>query len=222
MAEWLHNFWNWGLDPIDIGGAALTRSWTLFDWAVWIAYAPVMGIFLAKISYGRTIREFIIVNMILPSIFGIVWFSTFGNSALNMQMNGTFDLVNVIKNTNAVTAVWAFLKNLPFGIGTIIIPINILIIIASFATAADATSMTVASMCVKDLEVGEDAPGYLKAIWGIVIGSIAIIMSAFGGGEQGVDGVKSLATAGGFFVLFIFILQVCSVIKLFFIDKIEE
>ena len=222
MAEWLHNFWNWGLDPIDIGGAALTRSWTLFDWAVWIAYAPVMGIFLAKISYGRTIREFIIVNMILPSIFGIVWFSILGNSALDMQIKGTFDLVNVIKNTNAVTAVWAFLKNLPFGIGTVIIPINILIIIASFATAADATSMTVASMCVKDLEVGEDAPGYLKAIWGIVIGSIAIIMSAFGGGEQGVDGVKSLATAGGFFVLFIFILQVCSVIKLFFIDKIEE
>lgn len=222
MAEWLHNFWNWGLDPIDIGGAALTRSWTLFDWAVWIAYAPVMGIFLAKISYGRTIREFIIVNMILPSIFGIVWFSILGNSALDMQIKGTFDLVNVIKNTNAVTAVWAFLKNLPFGIGTVIIPINILIIIASFATAADATSMTVASMCVKDLEVGEEAPGYLKAIWGIVIGSIAIIMSAFGGGEQGVDGVKSLATAGGFFVLFIFILQVCSVIKLFFIDKIEE
>ena len=161
--------------------------------------------------------------MINPEVTNSFSFTfAFGNSALNMQMSGTFDLVNVIKNTNAVTAVWAFLKNLPFGIGTIIIPINILIIIASFATAADATSMTVASMCVKDLEVGEDAPGYLKAIWGIVIGSIAIIMSAFGGGEQGVDGVKSLATAGGFFVLFIFILQVCSVIKLFFIDKIEE
>lgn len=222
MAEWLHNFWYWGLDPIDIGGAALTRSWTLFDWAVWIAYAPVMGIFLAKISYGRTLREFITVNMILPSIFGIIWFSVFGNSALKMQMDGTFDLVNVIANTNAVTAVWAFLKNLPFGVGVIIIPINILIIIASFATAADATSMTVASMCVKDLEVGDEAPGVLKAIWGIIIGSIAIIMSAFGGGEQGVEGVKTLATAGGFFVLFIFILQVCSAIKLFFIDKIEE
>lgn len=222
MAEWLHNFWYWGLDPIDIGGAALTKSWTLFDWAVWIAYAPVMGIFLAKISYGRTIREFIIVNMILPSIFGIIWFSVFGNSALHMQASGTHDLVNVIVNTNAVTAVWAFLKNLPFGVGTIVIPINILIIIASFATAADATSMTVASMCVRDLEVGEEAPGTLKAIWGIIIGSIAIIMSAFGGGEQGVDGVKSLATAGGFFVLFIFIFQVCSAIKLFFIEEINE
>lgn len=222
MAIWLDNFWYWGLDPIDIGGAALTRSWTLFDWAVWIAYAPVMGIFLAKISYGRTIREFITVNMILPSIFGIIWFSVLGNSALNMQISGEYDLVNVISNTNAVTAVWAFLQNLPFGVGVVIVPINILIIIASFATAADATSMTVASMCVKDLEVGEDAPGSLKALWGIVIGSIAIIMSAFGGGEQGVDGVKSLATAGGFFVLFIFILQVGATIKLFFIDQIEE
>ncbi|MBS9775758.1 MAG: BCCT family transporter [Fusobacterium sp.] len=222
MAEWLHNFWYWGLDPIDIGGAALTRSWTLFDWAVWIAYAPVMGIFLAKISYGRTIRQFIMVNLILPSIFGIIWFSVFGASALDMQMSGKLDLVAVLQNTNAVTAVWAFLKNLPFGIGTVIIPINILIIIASFATAADATSMTVASMCVRDLEVGSEAPGKLKAMWGIIIGSIAIVMSLFGGGVQGVDGVKSLATAGGFFVLFIFILQVASAIKLFFIDKIEE
>ncbi|MDY4010815.1 MAG: BCCT family transporter [Fusobacterium gastrosuis] len=222
LAEWLHNFWYWGLDPIDIGGVALTRSWTLFDWAVWIAYAPVMGIFLAKISYGRTIREFIIVNLILPSIFGIVWFTVFGGSALDMQILNKFDLVNVLQNTNAVTAVWAFLKNLPFGVGIVIIPINLLIIVASFATAADATSMTVASMCVRNLEVGAEAPGLLKAIWGILIGSIAIIMSAFGGGEQGVDGVKSLATAGGFFVLFIFILQVCAAIKLFFIDKIEE
>lgn len=222
LAEWLHNFWYWGLDPIDIGGAALTRSWTLFDWAVWIAYAPVMGIFLAKISYGRTIREFITVNLILPSIFGLIWFSVFGASALDMQITNKFDLVSVLQNTNAVTAVWAFLKNLPFGIGIIIIPINILIIIASFATAADATSMTVASMCVRDLEVGGDAPGSLKAIWGIVIGAIAIIMSAFGGGVQGVDGVKSLATAGGFFVLFIFILQILAAIKLFFIDKVEE
>lgn len=222
MAEWLHNFWYWGLDPIDIGGAPLTRSWTLFDWAVWIAYAPVMGIFLAKISYGRTIRQFIVVNMILPSIFGIVWFSILGNSALHMQMSGAFNLVDVLKNNNAVTAVWAFLQHLPYGVGVFIIPINILIVIASFATAADATSMTVASMCVRDLEVGEDAPPFLKALWGIIIGSIAIIMSAFGGGEQGVDGVKQLATAGGFFVLFIFIIQVIAAIKIFFIDKVEE
>lgn len=222
MAEWLQNFWLWGLDPIDIGGAALTQSWTLFDWAVWIAYAPVMGIFLAQISYGRTVREFIIVNLILPSIFGIVWFTVWGNSALHMQMNGTINLVEVIQNNSAVTALWAFLSQLPFGLGTIIVPINLLVIAISFITAADATSTTVASMCVKNLQIGEEAPATLKVLWGVVIGSIAIVMSIFGGGEQGVQGVKSLATAGGFFVLFIFVLQIAAVFKMFFIDQLED
>ena len=71
----------WGLDPVDVGGEALTAWWTLFDWTSWINYAPVMALFLAKIAYGRTVREFMIINWILPSIFGMVWFSVWGNPA---------------------------------------------------------------------------------------------------------------------------------------------
>ena len=85
LGEWLTNFWVWGLDPVDIGGEALTVWWTLFDWTVWIAYAPVMGLFLAKISYGRTIREFMIINWILPSVFGLVWFSVWGGFGHNFE-----------------------------------------------------------------------------------------------------------------------------------------
>lgn len=222
IAEWLDNFWLWGLDPIDIGGAALTQSWTLFDWACWIAYAPVTGIFLAMISRGRTIREFLAVNLILPSIFGIVWFSVWGGSALSMQMAGQVDLVNTIATTDAISALWQFIENLPFGLGTLVIPLNLIIIIISFVTCADATSTDIASMSLKDVPIGTEPPAYLKVLWGGVIGVIAIIMAAFGGQEQGVEGVKALATAGGFVVLFIFILQIASVIKMFFVDKIEE
>lgn len=222
IAEWLQNFWLWGLDPIDIGGSALTQSWTLFDWAVWIAYAPVTGIFLAMISHGRTIREFLIVNLILPSIFGLVWFSVWGGSALNMQILGRVDLVDTIINSNSITALWQFLENLPLGLGKIVVPINMLVIIVSFVTAADATSTNIASMCIKNVPIGTEPPAHLKMLWGITIGIVAIIMAAFGGQEQGVEGVKALGTAGGFFVLFIFILQIAAVIKMFFIDEIEE
>ena len=112
LGEWLTNFWVWGLDPVDIGGEALTVWWTLFDWTVWIAYAPVMGLFLAKISYGRTIREFMIINWILPSVFGLVWFSVWGGTALNWQMNGVVDLVTILKENNATAAVWGFLQSI--------------------------------------------------------------------------------------------------------------
>ncbi|WP_036728522.1 BCCT family transporter [Peptoniphilus mikwangii] len=220
LAEWFNNFWLWGLDPIDIGGAPLTRSWTLFDWSVWIAYAPVTGIFLGQISYGRTIRECLIVNLILPSVFGIIWFGVWGNTAINMQLTGQMDLVATIQNSNAVTALFEFIKNMPLSV--ILIPINLFVILISFVTAADATTNNVASMCIKNIPIGSEAPRYLKVVWGVTIGIIAIIMAAFGGREQGVEGVKALAAAGGFVVLFIFILQIVSAIKMFFIDKIEE
>ncbi|NLY20093.1 MAG: BCCT transporter [Tissierellia bacterium] len=222
LATWFQNFFGWGLDPNTIGGPALVNSWTLFDWAVWIAYAPVTGIFLGQISYGRTIREFLIVNVILPATFGIVWFGVWGNSAIHMQMAGEVDLVGTIANQNAVTALWQFLQNLPFGLGTIVIPINLLVVIISFVTAADATSNNVASLCIKDVPIGSEAPGFLKAIWGVTIGVIAIVLAAFGGTEQGVEGMKALGAAGGFFVLFVFVLQVISAIKMFFIDEVVE
>ena len=222
LADWMHNFWLWGLDPIDIGGEALTRSWTLFDWAFWVGYAPVTGIFLAILSYGRTVREYMIVNWILPSVFGIVWFSIWGGSAIHMQMTHTADLVGAINSGGAVMALWEFLKHLPFGLGIIVIPVNILIILVSFITCADATLTNIGSMCVRDVPIGTEPPAKLKALWGVSVGIIAIIMAAYGGGAQGVDGVKSLAAAAGFVVLFIFAIQVVAFVKVFFIDKVEE
>ncbi|MDR2486273.1 MAG: BCCT family transporter [Treponema sp.] len=221
IAEWLHNFFRWGLDPIDIGGEALTKWWTLFDWAFWVGYAPVTGIFLAMLAYGRTIREYMIVNWILPSFFGILWFSIWGASAIDMQIKGTADLVGVINANGAIFALWEFLKNLPFGLGRIVVPVNILIILISFITNADATLVNIGSMCVRNVPIGTEPPAKIKAVWGISIAVIAIIMAAFGGGTQGVDGVKALAAVAGFLVLFVFVLQIASFIKCFFIDKFK-
>lgn len=222
FAEWLNNFWLWALDPNTIGGKELTQSWTLYNWSYWIAFAPVMGIFLGQISYGRTIREFITVNLIMPAIFGLIWFGIWGSSAIFMQSSGNVDLANTVINQNAVTALWQFLENLPFNLGKILIPINIFVIVISFVTAADATSNNVASICVKDIPIGSEAPGFLKASWGIIIGIVAIILAAFGGTEQGVEGIKAVSAAGGFFVLFLFILQIISAIKMFYFDNISK
>lgn len=222
LAEWLHNFFLWGLDPINIGGEALTRSWTLFDWAFWVGFAPVTGIFLAMISYGRTVREFLIVNWILPSIFGMVWFAIWGGSAIHMQATGQLDLIAVINEGGAIAALWAFLKNLPFGIGFIIVPFNILVVLVSFITAADATLTNIGSMCVKNVPIGTEPPRMIKVVWGVALGAVAIVMAAFGGGVQGVDGVKALAAASGFVVLFIFAIQLVSFFKCWFVDRVIE
>lgn len=218
LAYWLQNFWIWGLDPGDMGGEALVMWWTLYDWAIWIAYAPLMGIFLAMISYGRTIREFLIINWILPSVFGLVWFGIWGGTALYWQQNGSVDLIKTINESGAVAGLWTFLAHLPMGI--ILIPIIMLTLIVSFATAADAMTTTIASLCTVDSTHEHEPPTWQKILWGASIGAIAYFMVAYGGGEQGVDGVKYLAAAGGTMVLFIFVLQVISTIKVFFIDEI--
>ncbi|OGO78838.1 MAG: BCCT transporter [Clostridiales bacterium GWB2_37_7] len=219
MAYWLQNFWIWGLDPADIGGDALVKWWTLYDWAIWIAYAPLMGIFLAMISYGRTIREFMIINWIMPSVFGVIWFGIWGSTALQWQASGALDLVSTMKTNGAVAGLWPFLANLPLGI--IIIPVVMITLIISFSTAADAMTTTISVMCTRNMKHDEEPKTWMKLLWGLSIGAIAFFMVAYAGGQQGVDGIKFLSAAGGAMVLFIFVLQIASCIKMFFIDKIE-
>jgi glycine betaine transporter len=220
FSYWLQNFWGWGLDPGVIGGEALVMWWTLYDWAIWIAYAPLMGIFLAIISYGRTIRQFMIINWILPAVFSIIWFGVFGGTALFWQQNNTVDLVSTIKESGAVAGLWAFLANLPLS--GLIIPVLMIALILSFSTAADSMVRAIATLCTVNISYDEEPAKWKMLVWAISIAIIAFVMVAFAGGVQGVDGVKYLAALGGSAVLFIFVLQVCSAVKMFFIDKIEK
>ncbi|MET3504107.1 BCCT family transporter [Halalkalibacter oceani] len=220
MAHWFQNFWIWGLDPGVIGGEALVMWWTLYDWAIWVAYAPLMGIFLGIISYGRTIRQFMMINWILPALFSILWFGVFGGTALHWQQNQTVDLVSTIQESGAVSGLWAFLANLPLA--AILIPVVMVALILSFATAADSMIRAIATLCSVNIRYDEEPAKWKMLVWAISIAVIAYVMVAFAGGEQGVDGVKYLAALGGSVVLFVFVLQVISAVKMFFIDKIEK
>lgn len=216
LGYWLDRFWMWGFDPSTAGGEALVTWWTMYDWAIWIAYAPLMGIFFAIIAYGRTIRQFLIINWLLPSAFGFVWFSVWGGTALDWQISGKADIIAAIQQGGAVSGIWEFLKHVPLG--AVLIPVIILTLIAAFSTTADTMSTTIAALCTEGARHDEEPALWQKIVWGVSIGLIACIMVAFGGGAQGVDGVKYLAACGGFVVLAIFLLQIISAIKVFFFD----
>ena len=222
LGEWLNNFFVWGLDPVDVGGEALTAWWTLFDWTSWINYAPVMALFLAKIAYGRTVREFMIINWILPSIFGMVWFSVWGGTALNWQMTGAVDLVSILIENGSTASVWGFLENLPFGLATILVPVVMVTLLLSFCTAADSVTHTLASLCATSDRSSDEAPNSLKLAWGLVIGSVSVIMGAFAGGVRGVDGVRQLSALGATVTFLVFVLQLASFMKTFFNKKIAR
>ena len=220
LGYWFDNFFLWSFDTKEAGGEALVTWWTMYDWSIWIAYAPLMGLFLARISYGRTLREFLVINWILPSVFGIVWFAIWGGSAIKWQMDGTLDLVSVVTENGAVSGLWGFLQNLP--VSALLIPLAIFTLIISFSTAADSMSSTIATICTRNMTAEEEAPRTQKILWGLSIAIIAYVMVAFGGGAQGVDGIKFLAAAGGFIVLFLFLLIVASAVKVFIMQGADE
>ena len=217
IGEWIDHFGVWGFDPGLVDGDALVIWWTMYAWSIWIAYAPIMGIFFAMISHGRTIREFLTVNMILPSVLGIIWIMFWGGTALNWQMNGVVDIAGTISEHGAIAGLWAFVENLPAHV--IIVPLLIILVICGFATTANATATSMAVVCTKGLKMNEEPANWMKWMFGLAIGIIAGVMVAFGGGEQGVDGVKYLAATAGFFVLFLFVLQIIAAIKVFFFEQ---
>ena len=101
------------------------------------------------------------------------------------------DIVAAIKAGGAVSGIWAFLQAVPLG--SILIPIIIITLIAAFSTTADTMSTTIAALCTKGARHDEEPALWQKVVWGVSIGAISAIMVAFGGGEQGVDGVKYLS-----------------------------
>ena len=217
LGVWLDNFWVWGFDPGNVNGSALVTWWTMYAWSIWIAYAPMMGIFFAMISYGRTIRQFLTVNFILPSVFGILWISFWGGTAINWQVTGKVDVVSVLSELGATAGLWEFIKHMPLSI--IFAPLIMIVLICGFATTANTMATSISVVCTKNLTFEEEPSTWMKWLWGGLIGIIAGVMVCFGGGTQGVDGVKYLAAAGGFVVLFIFLLQIISGIKIFFFEQ---
>lgn len=156
-----------------------------------------------------------IINFILPGTFSLLWISIWGSTSIKWELEGVTNITKIIGENGFVAGLWEFLTKVPV-IGFIAIPIVVLGLVVSFATTADTMTLTIANMCTKDLKYGEEAPKWQKLIWGVFIGTISYTMVAFGGGEQGIDGVKYLGVIGGFAVFFIFIFQIMSVIKVFY------
>ena len=151
-------------------------SWTLFIFAWTIAWAPFVGLFIAKISRGRTIREFIAGVMLVPTIFTFFWFSVFGDTALNMIMvQGYESLITEVQNNQAI-ALFKLLENLPFT--QIVSSITVLLIITFFVTSSDSGSLVIDSLAAGGRS---DTPWWQRSFWVITEGAVAAVLLIAGG-----------------------------------------
>lgn len=178
-------------------------SWTVFYWAWWITWTPFVGSFIAKISKGRTIREFVLAILGVPTLMSFIWFGIMGGSGMKMEMNNPGNiLIDGVINTNS--AIFDMLSNLPFpGIISTLVMLSLLVF---FLTSADAGVQVMSTMSSK----GVDNPNkLLKVIWGLLLGLLAIMFIVTGG----LSTVQSLSFAFSFPYLVIIIFMLIGLIK---------
>ncbi|WP_082376071.1 BCCT family transporter [Nocardiopsis sp. NRRL B-16309] len=186
------SFWN-----DTFGNTGWQGTWTVFYWAWTITWSPFVGIFIARISKGRTIREFVIGVLALPTAFSIVWFSVFGLSAFDIELNQDGGLVEeVVVQEDIPGALFAFLAHYPFA--TAVSVLSIIIVIIFFTTSSDSASLVVDMLC-SGSAVG---PTRQRVFWGVTEGVVAAtVLTATG--KDGLDALSETIIVFGlpFFVI---------------------
>ncbi|WP_127843008.1 choline BCCT transporter BetT [Actinomyces wuliandei] len=154
------------------------NGWTLFFWAWWIAWAAFVGMFLARISRGRTIREFVLGALILPFSYVLMWSSIFGNSALDLIRSGNMEFAELTVN-EPEQGLYTLLTHLPGG--TFLVALALFIGILFYVTSADSGALVMASLSSHVRSEKEDAPAWLRIFWASLVGVLTIAMLVAGG-----------------------------------------
>ena len=195
-------FWNDALAEYthEEGGWGWQGSWTVFYWAWTVTWSPFIGIFVARISRGRTIREFVLGVLFAPSIFTLVWFAIFGWSAMEIDGIGQEARAALGAQAGALSdavsesvplAMFAFFEHFPFA--TLIKGLAVVIVAIFFATSSDSASLVVDMLCTGTPDPG---PVHQRMFWGISEGVLAAMLIVLAG-EAGLTALQQVITVVG-------------------------
>ncbi|WP_297796685.1 BCCT family transporter [uncultured Marinobacter sp.] len=177
-------------NPFGREDEAWFHGWTVFYWAWWISWSPFVGMFIARVSKGRTVREFVTAVLIIPTVITVVWMSAFGGSALEQIQMG----IGVLAEeglTDVSLAMFQMFANLPLT--GIISFIGIVLVLVFFVTSSDSGSLVVDSITAGGKT---DAPTAQRVFWVIMEGAIAAAL-IFGGGEDALGAIQATAISAG-------------------------
>eukprot|EP00752_Nemacystus_decipiens_P000139 g139.t1 len=194
----IFSYSNW----IGRGDEAWMQGWTVFYWAWWISWSPFVGMFIARVSYGRTVREFIIAVLLVPTAVTLVWMSAFGGSALDQIMN---DVGALAGGLGAVElAMFQMLENLPLTALTS--GIGVILVLVFFITSSDSGSLVIDAITAGGKV---DAPVVQRIFWVVIEGVVAAVL-LFGGGADALTALQAAAiTVGLPFTLVLIVMCLC-------------
>ena len=167
------------------GGDAMAewlRGWTVFYWAWWVSWTPFVGVFIARISRGRTIRQFVTGVLLVPSVVTLMWFVVFGGAGIAAQQDG----VDVAGQATSEGQLFGVLEQFPLA--TVMTVLVMLLVAIFFVSGADAASVVMGSLS----ERGTLTPSRPTVIfWGVVMGAVAAVMLLVGG-DEALTGLQNL------------------------------
>ncbi|MBQ8306769.1 MAG: BCCT family transporter [Blautia sp.] len=182
--------------------------WDHYYFVDFLSFGPIVGLFCIKLAKGRTLRQFVVMNWLVPSIFGIIWFAIFGGLALDIQYNfaayadkidlqGCASLFDYMQQFGNEAMMLKVIEVIPFA--SVLKPLILLLIVVSFVTMADSTTSTVALMSIQNNAGVDEAPTLLKIMWGLIMGLAALVFTLTGS----IDGIKIIKTIAGFPILIV-------------------
>jgi glycine betaine transporter len=192
------------------GDSEFVSGWTIFYWAWWISWAPFVGTFIARISRGRTIREFVVGVILVPSVVSFVWFAILGGAAINLQLSGTANIADAVAESQPA-ALFATLGAFPLsGLMSLI---AIVLVALFFISGADAAAMVMGMLSSR----GDLNPrAWTVVVWGVFTGAAAAICLLAGALQGSVDAAitalqsVAIASAAPFVLILI---GLCSSLK---------
>ena len=211
LGNYFNNFFNltFGTHVYEEETLPWFYNWTILYWAWWISWSPYVGLFIAKISKGRTIREFIAAVLILPTLFNFIWMSVFGNSAMWIDLNIADGALSKLA-TDPDALMFRFFEYLPLS--TIFSFATILIIVIFFVTSADSGIFVMNGIATKNAKI---SPKWQIIFWGVLLATLALLLLN-AGGLQALQSM-TLITALPFSI--IVLLFIVSLVKALAIDR---
>lgn len=183
--------------------------WTVAFFASWFAWAPLTSLFLGKIARGYTVKQFIIVNVVLPCVFAFFWFSTFSGTSIYLDNLLDGALYQAYQTTGFASVIYVLFEQFPLSI--LVSSLFIIVCFITFITAADSNTDAIGSLCIKDASTEKmSSPLWIKTVWGLSIAFIAWISASY----IGVDAIKMLFNLAGLPGLVICIGAMFSLIRL--------
>ncbi len=202
-----------------------SQWWDQYYFVDFLSFGPIVGLFCVKLAKGRTLRQFVFMNWVVPSVFGIIWFAIFGGLSLDIQYNfaayadkvdlqGCATLFDYMQKYGNEAMMLKVIEVIPFA--WLLKPIVLILIVLSFVTLADSMTSTVSLMTLKRNENVEEAPTSIKLMWGILMGVASLVFTLTGN----IDGIKIIKTIAGFPILILgLIMMVMFIIYIIKRDK---